>query len=97
MSDGSSDVCSADVVAATYIVAESADGLVLVDQHAAHERLVLERMRRAMAEGGVKAQSLLLPEAVERDENACDRLEARIPEQIGRASCRGRWCPERWI
>src|SRR3546814_8452227 len=80
MSDGSSDVCSADVVAATYIVAESADGLVLVDQHAAHERLVLERMRRAMADGGVKAQSLLLPEVVELDENACDRLEARIPE-----------------
>jgi len=67
-------------VAATYIVAESADGLVLVDQHAAHERLVLERMRRAMADGGVKAQSLLLPEVVELDENACDRLEARIPE-----------------
>lgn len=67
-------------VAATYIVAESADGLVIVDQHAAHERLVLERMRRAMADGGVATQSLLLPEVVELDENACDRLEARIPE-----------------
>ncbi|ARS26780.1 DNA mismatch repair endonuclease MutL [Sphingomonas sp. KC8] len=67
-------------VAATYIVAESADGLVLVDQHAAHERLVLERMRRAMADGGVAAQTLLLPEVVELDESACDRLEARIPE-----------------
>lgn len=67
-------------VAATYIVAESADGLVLVDQHAAHERLVLERMRRAMADGGVAAQTLLLPEVVELEETACDRLEARIPE-----------------
>ncbi len=67
-------------VAATYIVAEAEDGLVLVDQHAAHERLVLERMRRAMAAGGVAAQALLLPEVVELDEPACDRLEARIAE-----------------
>ncbi|UAK23704.1 DNA mismatch repair endonuclease MutL [Sphingomonas nostoxanthinifaciens] len=67
-------------VAATYIVAEAADGLILVDQHAAHERLVLERMRRGMAEGGVRAQALLLPEVVEMDEAACDRLEARGPE-----------------
>ena len=67
-------------VAATYIVAEAEDGLVLVDQHAAHERLVLERMRRAMANGGVQSQSLLLPEVIELDEGACDRLEARIGE-----------------
>jgi len=67
-------------VAATYIVAEAEDGLVLVDQHAAHERLVLERMRRAMAAGGVAAQALLLPEVVELDEPACDRIEARIAE-----------------
>jgi DNA mismatch repair protein MutL len=67
-------------VAATYIVAEAADGLVLVDQHAAHERLVLERMRAAMANGGVRRQALLLPEVVELDEPACDRLEARAPE-----------------
>src|SRR5688500_6184187 len=67
-------------VAATYIVAEAQDGLVLVDQHAAHERLVLERMRRAMADGGVARQALLLPEVVELDEPACDRLEARIAE-----------------
>jgi len=67
-------------VAATYIVAEAEDGLILVDQHAAHERLVLERMRRAMADGGVARQALLLPEVVELDEPACDRLEARIPE-----------------
>jgi DNA mismatch repair protein MutL len=67
-------------VAATYIVAEAEDGLVLVDQHAAHERLVLERMRRAMADGGVARQALLLPEVVELDEPACDRIEARIAE-----------------
>jgi DNA mismatch repair protein MutL len=70
-------------VAATYIVAEAEDGLVLVDQHAAHERLVLERMRRAMAADGVAAQALLLPEVVELDEPACDRLEARIAELAG--------------
>jgi DNA mismatch repair protein MutL len=67
-------------VALTYIVAEAEDGLILVDQHAAHERLVLERMRRAMSDGGVANQALLLPEVVELDEPACDRLEARIPE-----------------
>jgi len=67
-------------VAKTYIVAEAEDGLVLVDQHAAHERLVLERMRRAMQGGGVASQALLLPEVVELDEPACDRLEARIGE-----------------
>jgi DNA mismatch repair protein MutL len=67
-------------VAATYIVAEAADGLILVDQHAAHERLVLERMRRAVADGGVARQALLLPEVVELDEPACDRLEARAVE-----------------
>jgi DNA mismatch repair protein MutL len=67
-------------VAATYIVAEAEDGLVLVDQHAAHERLVLERMSRAMANGGVARQALLLPEVVELDEAACDRLEARLGE-----------------
>jgi len=67
-------------VAATYIVAEAKDGLILVDQHAAHERLVLERMRRAMADGGVARQALLLPEVVDLDEPACDRLEARAGE-----------------
>jgi DNA mismatch repair protein MutL len=67
-------------VAATYIVAEASDGLILVDQHAAHERLVLERMRRAMADGGVARQALLLPEVVDLDEPACDRLETRAGE-----------------
>lgn len=67
-------------VAATYIVAEAADGLVLVDQHAAHERLVLERIRAGASNGGVSAQRLLLPDVVELDEIACDRLEARAAE-----------------
>ncbi len=67
-------------VAATYIVAEAEDGLVIVDQHAAHERLVLERMRKASANGGVATQALLLPEVIELDEVHCDRLEARMGE-----------------
>jgi DNA mismatch repair protein MutL len=67
-------------VAKTYIVAEAEDGLVLVDQHAAHERLVLERMRAALVGGRVAAQALLIPEVVELDEPACDRLEARVGE-----------------
>ena len=63
-------------VARTYIVAEADDGLVLVDQHAAHERLVLERLRAGGAgQGDAPAQALLLPEVVELDEPDCDRLE----------------------
>ena len=65
-------------IAQTYIVAEAEDGLILVDQHAAHERLVLERMRRAVESGEVASQALLIPEVVELEESACDRLEARI-------------------
>ncbi|HEY1124535.1 MAG TPA: DNA mismatch repair endonuclease MutL [Sphingobium sp.] len=67
-------------VARTYIVAEAEDGLVIVDQHAAHERLVLERMRKALTNGTVARQTLLLPDVVELDEPACDRIEARIDE-----------------
>lgn len=63
-------------IANTYIVAEAEDGLVIVDQHAAHERLVLEQLRRGMAGQAVPSQGLLLPEVVEIDEPACDRLEA---------------------
>lgn len=63
-------------VANTYIIAESADGLILVDQHAAHERLVLERLKRAGAEQAVqRSQALLVPDVVEMDEADCDRLE----------------------
>ena len=62
-------------VARTYIVAEADDGLVIVDQHAAHERLVLERLRAARSGGSVPRQDLLIPEVVELDEPDCDRLE----------------------
>jgi len=65
---------------ATYIVAQTADGLVIVDQHAAHERLVYERMKNAMAESGVKRQSLLLPEVVEMEEATAERLLRRADE-----------------
>lgn len=67
-------------VAGTYIVAEASDGLVLVDQHAAHERLTLARLNRALANGGVQSQALLLPEVVELDEVAAGRIAARAAE-----------------
>jgi DNA mismatch repair protein MutL len=70
-------------VAATYIVAEAEDGLVIVDQHAAHERLVLERMRSAREGGAVARQALLIPEVVELDEPDCDRLEGAAQELAG--------------
>jgi DNA mismatch repair protein MutL len=63
-------------VAQTYIVAEAEDGLVIVDQHAAHERLVLERLKAAGAQGSItKSQALLIPEVVELDEPDADRVE----------------------
>lgn len=63
-------------IAQTYIVAEAEDGLVIVDQHAAHERLTLERLRAAGAEDALaRSQALLLPEVVEMDETDCDRIE----------------------
>ena len=67
-------------VAAMYIVAEAEDGLVIVDQHAAHERLVLERMRKASAGGAIARQALLIAEPVELDEVDCDRLEGAAGE-----------------
>ncbi|MDE2473549.1 MAG: DNA mismatch repair endonuclease MutL [Alphaproteobacteria bacterium] len=60
-----------------YIVAETAKGVVIVDQHAAHERLVYERMKRARAEGTIRRQPLLIPEVVELDESAAERLAAQ--------------------
>ncbi|MFM6933191.1 MAG: DNA mismatch repair endonuclease MutL [Novosphingobium sp.] len=73
-------------VAGTYIVAEAEDGLIIVDQHAAHERLVLERLKAAGAgDTMTNAQALLIPEVVELDEPACDRLENRAEDfaQLG--------------
>ncbi|MEL7028539.1 MAG: DNA mismatch repair endonuclease MutL [Pseudomonadota bacterium] len=64
----------------TYIVAQTADGLVLVDQHAAHERLVYERMKAQLAETGVARQMLLIPEVVELSEDETARVAARAEE-----------------
>ncbi|HWZ67963.1 MAG TPA: DNA mismatch repair endonuclease MutL [Stellaceae bacterium] len=64
----------------TYILAETAKGIVLVDQHAAHERLVYERMKEAIAAHGVARQALLLPEVVELDEALAARLASRAAE-----------------
>jgi DNA mismatch repair protein MutL len=69
----------------TYIVAQTADGIVIVDQHAAHERLVYERIKEALLDGGVKRQVLLIPEVVELDPADAERLGARATElaQLG--------------
>jgi DNA mismatch repair protein MutL len=64
----------------TYIVAQTADGIVIVDQHAAHERLVYERMKREIAANGVRRQILLLPEVVELEESSATRLASRARE-----------------
>ncbi|WP_333684489.1 DNA mismatch repair endonuclease MutL [Pontibaca methylaminivorans] len=57
-----------------YIIAQTGTGIVIVDQHAAHERLVYERLKRQMAENGVAAQALLIPEIVELSAGDCARL-----------------------
>jgi DNA mismatch repair protein MutL len=64
----------------TYIIAQTADGLVIVDQHAAHERLVYERMKAALAEKGIARQALLIPVIVELDEAAAQRIAGRRGE-----------------
>jgi len=58
----------------TFIIAETENSLVIVDQHAAHERLVYERLKKAFANGGLSRQMLLIPEVVELDAEAADRL-----------------------
>jgi DNA mismatch repair protein MutL len=64
----------------TYIVAQTGDGIVIVDQHAAHERLVYERMKQAMADGGIARQPLLIPEVVDLDPAEAERILARASE-----------------
>ncbi|MCZ6522245.1 MAG: DNA mismatch repair endonuclease MutL, partial [Alphaproteobacteria bacterium] len=65
---------------ATYIIAQTADGIVIVDQHAAHERLVYERMKKALENQGVARQGMLIPEVVDLDEAAAARLTARADQ-----------------
>ena len=64
----------------TYIVAQTRDGVVIVDQHAAHERLVYERMKAEMDRGGVARQALLLPEVVDLDPAEAERVAERADE-----------------
>jgi DNA mismatch repair protein MutL len=64
----------------TYVVAQTADGIVIVDQHAAHERLVYERMKAALAQGGIARQPLLIPEVVDLDPAEVTRVASRAAE-----------------
>ena len=64
----------------TYVVAQTQDGIVIVDQHAAHERLVYERMKRAMTQGGIASQPLLIPEVVNLDPADVTRLCSKAGE-----------------
>jgi DNA mismatch repair protein MutL len=64
----------------TYIVSQTRDGLIIVDQHAAHERIVYERLKASLAKNGVQRQILLIPEIVEMDEATVERLLARAEE-----------------
>lgn len=66
----------------TYIVAQTQDGIVIVDQHAAHERLVYERMKADMAASGVRRQALLIPEIVELSEDEAGRVLSRAEELL---------------
>ncbi len=65
---------------ATYIVAQTENGIVIVDQHAAHERLVYERMKQHLAAGGVPRQALLLPEVIDLSPAEAARVAARADE-----------------
>ena len=64
----------------TYIVSQTRDGLIVVDQHAAHERIVYEKLKASLARNGVQRQILLIPEIVELDEATVERLIARAEE-----------------
>ena len=63
-----------------YIVSQTRDGLVIVDQHAAHERIVYERLKASLDHNGVQRQILLIPDIVEMDESTVEKLLARADE-----------------
>lgn len=66
-----------------YIIAQTATGMVIVDQHAAHERLVYEKLKNQMARNGVAAQALLIPEIIELSDGDCARL-LEVADQLSR-------------
>ena len=66
----------------SWILAETEASLILVDQHAAHERIVYERLKVELRDGGVRRQALLLPEVVELEEGDRERLLARLPQLV---------------
>ena len=85
-----------------FVLAENRQGLVLVDAHAAHERVLYERLKRQLAEGGIPSQALLMPEDVEIGEEEADRVEAQrsalarlglVIDRAGPASLRVRAVP----
>ena len=63
-----------------YIISQTTEGILLIDQHAAHERLVYERLKSYLQEQGVPRQGLLLPEVVELEDDLIERLQARQEE-----------------
>jgi DNA mismatch repair protein MutL len=67
----------------TYIVSQTRDGLIVVDQHAAHERIVYERLKAQLSRDGVQRQLLLIPEIVELDEATVEQLISRAEELAG--------------
>ena len=69
----------------TYIVAQTSDGIVIVDQHAAHERQMLERTKTALASQGIERQMMLVPEVVDLDGKRVDKVlaQALTPDSTG--------------
>jgi DNA mismatch repair protein MutL len=69
----------------TFIIAQTEESVIIVDQHAAHERIVYEKMKQALTAGGIKRQLLLIPEVVEVDEASAQRLSGRAAqlEELG--------------
>jgi DNA mismatch repair protein MutL len=80
----------------TYIVSQTRDGLIVVDQHAAHERIVYEKLKASLAKNGVQRQILLIPEIVELDEATVEKLLDRA-EELARSAWRSiPSAPARW-